>query len=150
MSQSSVTEQFVRTVGTFALLGPLVGVAAMWTGLISDAVLAGNFSGGTGGAWVDLISSGIGALLISVPVGYVIGVIPAAVVGAACHFFARAVRTDVLWIALCTATGTLGGVLTTVVMSRGWHDGTSLVLFAATGGVAAAACSFKLRRVRWT
>lgn len=149
MSQSSVTEQFVRTVGTFASLGPLVGVAVMWTGLIADAVLAGNFSGETGHTLVGVVSSGAGALLISVPIGYVIGVVPAAAVGATCHFFAKAIRADALWIALCTATGVIGGVATTTVMNRGWPDGTSLVMFAAAGGVAAGACGLKLRRTRW-
>lgn len=150
MDRSSVTKQFVRTVGTFAFVGPPVGVAMMWIGLIAEEMWAGKLSDVTGPHLIGLVVILISALPVSLVIGYVVGVIPAAVVGVVCHFFARAVRTDAVWIVLCTVAGAVGGMLTTAVLDRGWPDGISLAWSAATGGVAAAVCGLQLRKARWT
>ena len=150
MGRSSVTEEFIRNVGTFAVLGPAAGVGAIWVFLI--AIMA---STGDDGAWDRAgslplyLAQLVGAVLLTLVVGYVIGIIPAVVTGIICHLFARSIRSHLAWIGLSAAVGAASGAVAAAVLLQGWPDGRSLGFLALPGAVAAATCAFKLRRQRW-
>lgn len=144
MAQPSVTEQFVRTVGTFAALGPLVGAGvallALSTVLI-PALIPLEIPPG------ELLVSILGSVLASVAVGYVIGVIPAAVAGILCHMFAQSIRPNWAWAAACMLVGGLCGGLAPAMV--GVVEPITLLLLGLCGAAAGAVCGWKLRRSRW-
>ncbi len=141
MDRSSVTEQFVRTVGTFALIGPPVGAMVMWIWLIAPAVAAG-VSAETGWSLINLLGSTLGSVLLSLIVGYVLGVVPATITGVICHFFAQAVRGDAAWVVACMVTGAVVGAWLGLMFIQSMELGLP-------GAVAAMACSVSLRHRRW-
>ena len=150
MRRSSVTDQFLRTVGTFALLGPLVGVGVVWIGLIGLITLAGYDTRGSGVSLSDYLTGVPAAILLTLIAGYVVGILPAAATGIICHLFARSVHSDALWLVASAAVGAASGVAAAAIASGGGPDRFSLGLLAIPGAVAAAACALKLRRERWT
>lgn len=114
-------------------------------------VLTGPLVFTGGNAWhddpVSLLPGFLGSALLTVVVGYVIGVIPAAVTGVIRHMFAQSIRSDRAWIGACSLVGSVcAGVAAPML---GLVDlGTSLMLMLC-GGVAGAVCGWKLRRDRW-
>ena len=85
------------------MFGPLAGVGVVWMVLIGLNILTGD-PGWTGDLPAYLAGL-LGLLLLTVVFGYVLGVVPAAVTGLICHFFARAIRSDALWILACALAG---------------------------------------------
>lgn len=149
MSRSSVTERLVRTVGTFALLGPLVGVGVIWIGLIGLAIFTGDDAWDNNEQLVGYLLGIPPAVLLSVAFGYLFGVLPAATTGIVCHLFSRSIRSDALWILASTIVGAGIGAMAVAIMSDGEPDYLSLGMFVIPGAGAAAACALKLRRRRW-
>ncbi len=143
MAGRSVTQQFVGTVGVFSLLGPLAGTVAVWIALVI-AMLAD----GSGDSWSFLqsLSDIVAFAILSLVVGYVLGVIPAAVTGALCHLFARNIRSTAGWVAACSGGGAIGGFSGPLVTGNAEHAGLA---FGIVGSVAAAVCAFALRHARW-
>jgi len=131
------------------LFGPLAGVGVVWMVLIGLNILTGD-PGWTGDLPAYLAGL-LGLLLLTVVFGYVLGVVPAAVTGLICHFFARAIRSDALWILACALAGATVSMAALAVTtgSSDLLNYTSLLLFVAPGTGAGAVCAWKLRRSRW-
>ena len=150
MSRTSVTDRFLRTVATFALLGPLVGVGVIWIGLIGLAVFTGDDAWDGNEHLLGYLMGVPLAVLLSVAFGYLLGVLPAATTGIVCHLFSRSIRSDALWILASAVVGAGIGAMAAAIMSDGEPDYFSLGMFVLPGAGAAAACALKLRRRRWT
>lgn len=149
MSRSSVSERLVRTVGTFALLGPLVGVGVVWIGLIGLAIFTGDDAWDSNEQLLGYLLGIPPAVALSVAFGYLFGVLPAATTGIVCHLFSRSIRSDALWILASAVVGAGIGAMAVAIMSDGEPDYLSLGMFVIPGAGAAAACALKLRRRRW-
>jgi hypothetical protein len=146
MGRSSVTGQFTRTVGAFALIGPPVGTAFVWVWIFFP-VPAAVGGGHTIPSLIAFLGSLAGSALATLIVGYVLGVVPAAMTGLVCHFFAQAVRSDTLWVTLCGLTGAIAGALSALILTR--TLALDMAILAVPGAMAASACALKLRRSRW-
>lgn len=147
MRESSVTTQFLRTVGMFAFVGPFAGTVTVW------ALLLIAFYSTPGSNLREPWGVGTigGFAILSLLVGYVLGVIPAAITGGLCHFFARAIRSDIGWTVAC---GLVGGMMTGALIlgiQGGLPDweAAGLLMALLPGLVAAAVCGWRLRRRRW-
>lgn len=143
MAGRSVTQQFVGTVGVFSLLGPLAGTVAAWIALV-----VATLADGSGGGWSFLTNPTdiVAFAILSLVVGYVLGVIPAAVTGAICHLFARHIRPTAGWIAACSGVGAMCAFCGPLVTGNAEYAG---MMFGIIGAVAAAVCAFALRHARW-
>lgn len=96
---------------------------------------------------IDAIAALSGFLLFSLLVGYVAGILPAAITGVICHFFAQTVRHDLAWVGLCIAVGAGVSAAASFALTRApLIEGGFLTL---PGAVAAAVCALALRRTRW-
>jgi hypothetical protein len=146
MGRLSVTEQFTRTVGTFALIGPPVGAAVMWSWILFPA-LAKGFAANPDLSLMAFLGSLAGSALAALIIGYGWGVIPAAATGVVCHFFAKAIRSDALWVTLCGFTGAAAGALTGFIFTQSMA--LDIAILGVPGATAATACALKLRRSRW-
>lgn len=147
MKETSVTTQFLRTVGIFAFVGPLVGTVTVW------ALLLIAFYSGSGSNLREPWGVGTvgGFAILSLLVGYVLGIIPAAITGSICHFFARTIRSDIGWTVAC---GLVGGIMTggliLSIHGRPPEWGVSGLLIGPLPGiVAAAVCGWSFRQRRW-
>ena len=144
MGDRSVTGQFVGTVGVFSLLGPLVGTGVAWIGLAWVLVTA---SSNVGASFAEYVPDLPFAMLLSVVIGYVVGVVPAAVTGVVCHLFARSIQPTWLWVCACTLIGALCGGMAPLVL--GLVDLWTSLTFGVCGAAGGAACAWKLRHDRW-
>lgn len=140
---------FLRTITTFALLGPLVGVGVIWISLIGLAIFTGDDARDSNERLLGYMMGVPLAALISVAFGYLFGILPAAAAGIICNLFSRAIRSDALWILASTVVGAGIGALAAATMSNDKPDVLSLGMFVLPGAAAAAACALKLRRQRW-
>ena len=142
-------DQFLRTVATFALLGPLVGVGVIWIGLVGLVIFSGDDAWYSSGSLLGYLMGVPGAVLLSLVFGYLFGILPAAATGVICHLFARTIRSNALWLIACAAVGCTSGIAALATIDNGWSDWLSLGLFAVPGSVAATVCAYRLRRSRW-
>lgn len=137
MTGLGVVLRFLRTLGVFAVLGPLVGTFCV----ISVMMLIGVFTGAFTGSEVSLAGFAFVAF-VGLIFGYGLGFVPAAATGAICHLFARRIGSDLPWVAACGATGIA------VTYSLGQMLNTEM--WAPLGGLSAAVCAWVMRRWRWT
>lgn len=137
---------FLRIVGRFTLIGPLVGTALVWLFLLGPLLVSSFIKNGIGDSVPGFVGSAVGALLLSIPVGYALGGIPALVTGVVCSVFAR-LKSDWLWFGVCSALGFAITFAGCSLFSLGLETASQM---GAIGTAAAAACAFLLRRDRWS
>ena len=147
MTRSWSMNGFLRIVGRFTLIGPLVGTALVWLFLLGPLLVSSFIKNGLGDSVPGFVGSAVGALLLSIPLGYALGGIPALVTGVICSPFAQGLRSDWLWFGACTVVGF-------AITFAGCSLFAGLMGFAlpmaAIGAAAAAVCAFLLRRDRWS
>jgi len=138
---------FLRIVARFTLIGPLMGTALVWPFILGPLLVSSFVKNGIGESVPGFVGSAVGALLLSIPVGYALGGVPALATGVICSTFAQGLRSDWLWIGACTVPGFAITFVGCSIFS-GWME--IALPMAAIGAAAAAACAFLLRRDRWT
>ena len=146
MTRSWSMNGFLRIVGRFTLIGPLVGTALVWLFLLGPLLVSSFIKNGIGDSVPGFVGSAVGALLLSIPVGYALGGIPALVTGVVCSVFAR-LKSDWLWFGVCSALGFAITFAGCSLFSLGSETASQM---GAIGTAAAAACAFLLRRDRWS
>jgi Na+-driven multidrug efflux pump len=146
MTRSWSMNGFLRIVGRFTLIGPLVGTALVWLFLLGPLLVSSFIKNGIGDSVPGFVGSAVGALLLSIPVGYALGGIPALVTGVVCSVFAR-LKSDWLWFGVCSALGFAITFAGCSLFSLGLETASQM---GAIGTAAAAACAFLLRRDRWS
>jgi hypothetical protein len=147
MTRSWSMNGFLRIVGRFTLIGPLVGTALVWLFILGPLLVSSFVKNDMGDSVPGFVGSAVGALLLSIPVGYALGGVPALVTGVICSPFAQGPRSDWLWIGACTV---VGFAITFVGCSPFSGLLQNVLPMAAIGAAAAAACAFLLRRDRWS
>lgn len=135
----SASQRFARTLGTFVLLGPLLGGLSQSIFILFET----NWTSSTGPWWGHLPGL-LGFVLLAVFFGFVLGILPAAITGMLCHLFAKKIERDGLWVFACAS---LGGSVSALAWVA-WQNDFSASL-AISGAMAAAGCALKLRRERW-
>jgi hypothetical protein len=147
MTRSWSMNGFLRIVGRFTLIGPLVGTALFWLFLLGPLLVSSFIKNDIGDSVPGFVGSAVGALLLSIPLGYALGGIPALVTGVICSPFAQGLRSDWLWFGACIVVGF-------AITFAGCSLFAGLMDFAlpmgAIGAAAAAVCAFLLRRDRWS
>jgi len=147
MARSWSMNGFLRIVARFTLIGPLVGTALFWLFILGPLLVSSFVKNGIGDSVPGFVGSAVGALLLSIPLGYALGGVPALVTGVICSLFAQGPRSDWLWIGACTVVGF-------AITFAGCSFFSGLMEFAlpmaAIGAAAAAACAFLLHRDRWS
>ncbi len=147
MNRSWSMNGFLRIVARFTLIGPLVGAALFWLFILGPLLVSSFVKNGIGDSVPGFVGSAVGALLLSIPLGYALGGVPALVTGVICSPFAQGPRSDWLWIGACSVVGF-------AITFAGCSFFPGLMDFAlpmaAIGAAAAAVCAFLLRRDRWS
>ena len=150
MTRSWSMNGCLRIVARFTLIGPLVGTALFWLFILGPLLVSNFVKNGIGESVPGFVGSAFGALLLSIPLGYALGGVPALVTGVICSPFAQGPRSDWLWIGACTVVGfaiTFAGYS----LFSGFSGLLQIALpMAAIGAAAAAVCAFLLRRDRWS
>jgi|GEM_PF-5247110 len=144
---SSVSEQFGRTVSTFAALGPPVGTGVVIVALVVNGIASGYRS-------LPDLGEAAGFVALALVAGYLLGIVPATIAGVICHFFASALQGDALWVLTSAAVGAVITGASGAMIGGLWADPVTdtllTILFCTTpGAVAAAVCAVKLRKTRW-
>jgi hypothetical protein len=147
MTRSWSMNGFLRIVARFTLIGPLVGTALFWLFILGPLLVSNFVKNGIGESVPGFVGSAVGALLLSIPLGYALGGVPALVTGVICSTFAQGLRSHWLWVGACTV---LGFAITFVGCSLFSGLMEFALPIAAIGAAAAAACAFLLRRDRWS
>lgn len=146
MASKDVRTRGLRLIGTFALVGPVVGTAVV----IGLGTLALMWDRGGGG--VSFVSMITGALLFGVLAlgfGLMLGVLPATLTGLLCLAVSRQASSTRVWLVL---SGLIGGVVTFAFTAFLYEanalSGHSLmetltlsIVFAVVGAIAALACA---------
>ena len=146
MTRPWTSNGFLRIVGRFTFMGPLVGTALVWLFLFGPFIVPRLIQSGNDGPLLDVAAAAVGGVLLSIPVGYAVGGPLAFVTGVVCSVFAR-LKSDWLWFGVCSALGFAITFAGCSLFSLGLETASQM---GAIGAAAAAACAFLLRRSRWS
>ena len=137
---------FLRIIGRFTFVGPLVGTALVWLFLLGPLLVSSFIQNGIDESVLGFVGSAVGAVLVSILVGYAVGGVPALMTGVVCSAFARGMKFDWLWIGACAASGFAITFAGCSIFSLDLETASQI---GAIGAAAAVACAFLLRRDRW-
>lgn len=141
MSRRSDASSFLKTVGTFVIVGPLTGTAVIWAFLLVPMAVTGV----DGQPLTEIMIGLPGALLLSLVLGYLFGAVPAAITGMIALVFSYAFTSRWLWAIFCALAGFVVTVAGYVLLGMGMTDTLPL---GAVGAVAGAVCALVVRKGR--